>query len=82
VPEPSIGHAVDATEAILLQHRVGHVFPARVVEADDERGTVVLTDPPVRARCDGSGLPVGQEIDVGCTVADLGRREVRFEPVA
>jgi exoribonuclease R len=72
---------VDATEAFLLQHRVGEAFAAQVVESGERSGTVVLADPPVRARCDGR-LPLGAEIVVRCTEADVARRTVRFEAVA
>jgi hypothetical protein len=40
---------------------------------------VVLDDPPVRARCDGSALPVGERIDVRLAEADVAARLVRFE---
>jgi exoribonuclease R len=72
---------VDATEAVLLADRVGDVFSAQVVEVDDDGGTVVLVDPPVRARCDGHDLPLGSEIRVRCTLADVAERRVRFERV-
>jgi exoribonuclease R len=72
---------VDATEAVLLADRVGDVFSAQVVEVDDDGGTVVLVDPPVRARCDGRDLPLGSEIRVRCTLADVAERRVRFERV-
>lgn len=72
---------VDATEAFVLQHRVGEVFTAQVVEVDEKGGTVVLADPPVRARCTGPDLPLGGEVRVRCTDADVARRTVRFEVV-
>jgi RNase II-type exonuclease C-terminal S1 domain len=40
-------------------------------------GTVVLDEPPVRARCDGSSLPVGERIDVRLAEADVAARTVR-----
>jgi exoribonuclease R len=70
---------VDATEAWLLRERVGEVFGAVVIDADAHAGTVVLDEPPVRARCDGAGLPVGERIDVRLTAADVASRTVRFE---
>jgi exoribonuclease R len=72
---------VDVTEAFVLQQRVGEVFPAQVVEVDEKGGTVVLADPPVRARCTGRDLPLGGEAQVRCTEADVARRAVRFEVV-
>jgi len=73
---------VDATEAWLLRDRVGEVFPATVIDADERAGTVVVDDPAVRARCDGAGLPVGQRISVRLAVADVAARQVRFAAAA
>jgi exoribonuclease R len=70
---------VDMTEAWLLRDRVGQTFSATVIDADDHAGTVVLDDPPVRARCDGSALPVGERIDVRLAQADVDARTIRFE---
>ncbi|MGN6693336.1 MAG: RNB domain-containing ribonuclease [Aquihabitans sp.] len=73
---------VDATEAVVLADRVGEVFPAAVVETGDSYGTVVLDDPPVRARCDTKHLPLGEVVHVRCTQADVPTRTVRFERVS
>jgi exoribonuclease R len=70
---------VDATEAWLLRGRVGEQFRAVVIDADERSGTVVLDDPPVRGRCAGSDLPVGERISVRLAVADVAQRLVRFE---
>lgn len=72
---------VDATEAFVLAHRVGDTFDAAVIETGERHGTVVLADPPVRARCDGRGLPLGETIGVRCAEADVATRTVRFERV-
>jgi exoribonuclease R len=70
-------------EAAVLQHRVGQVFGAVVVEVDGDGdgGTVQLTDPAVTARCVGDGLPLGERVDVRLVLADVGARQVRFELV-
>ncbi len=73
---------VDATEALVLASRVGQVFPAAVVETGDRFGTVVLDEPAVRGRCDTRHLPLGAEIHVRCTEADVATRSVRFERVS
>ena len=70
---------VDATEAWLLRERIGAVFPAVVIDADEHAGTVVLDEPAVRARCTGAGLPVGERITARLVTADVGQRQVRFE---
>ena len=70
---------VDATEAVTLADRVGQTFAAAVVETGDRYGTVVLDDPPVRARCDARHLPLGGIVHVRCVEADPATRVVRFE---
>jgi exoribonuclease R len=70
---------VDATEAWLLRDRVGAVFGAVVIDADEHAGTVVLDEPAVRGRCTGANLPVGERIDVRLVAADVASRTVRFE---
>ncbi|WP_409329343.1 RNB domain-containing ribonuclease [Trujillonella humicola] len=69
---------VDATEAWLLRDRVGQEFDAVAVDADGTRGTVVLTEPVVRARCTGVLTP-GTRLRVRLVEADAQRRAVRFE---
>jgi exoribonuclease R len=70
---------VDATEAWLLEGRVGETFEVLVIDADEHAGTVVLDEPAVRARCDGTGLPVGERIAARLATADPATRQVRFE---
>jgi exoribonuclease R len=76
--------AVDLTEAVLLAGRVGEEFDAYVLDADDKHhkgGAIALVDPPVRARCDGSDLPLGERIRARLTEADPAKRRLRFVPV-
>ncbi|MEP7179782.1 MAG: RNB domain-containing ribonuclease [Pseudonocardiales bacterium] len=70
---------VDMTEAWLLRERVGEVFSASVIDADERAGTVVLDEPAVRARCTGHALPVGERMDVRLVAADVATRTIRFE---
>jgi exoribonuclease R len=69
---------VDATEAWLLAGREGQLFPAVVVDAEGERGTVVLEEPAVRGRCTGAGLRPGTRVRVRLEEADVAARRVRF----
>ncbi|MGY1753916.1 RNB domain-containing ribonuclease [Blastococcus sp. SYSU D01042] len=69
---------VDATEAWLLRGREGEEFAAVVVDADGDRGTVVLDDLAVRGRCTGEGLRAGTRIRVRLEQADVAGRAVRF----
>ncbi|GAA2634537.1 RNB domain-containing ribonuclease [Dactylosporangium fulvum] len=75
--------AVDLTEAVLLAGRVGEEFDAAVldVEPKGDRGTIALDEPPVRARCVGEALPLGERIRVRLAEADPARRRVRFDRV-
>jgi exoribonuclease R len=69
---------VDLAEAVLLGPRIGEVFPAVVVESGPRGGVVQLTDPAVRAKCEGAGLPLGRQIDARLVVADARTRTVTF----
>jgi exoribonuclease R len=76
---------LDLVEAGVLQHRVGSEFDAVVVDVDEKdprRGAVVLHDPDVEARVVSSApLPLGTDVRVRLTVADLEKRTVAFELV-
>lgn len=72
---------VDATEAFVLAGRIGDTFDASVIESGERYGTVVVHEPAVRGRCDGPDLPLGADIEVRCTAADVAARTVRFQPV-
>jgi exoribonuclease R len=72
--------AVDLTEAVLLTGRVGEEFDAAVLDVDPKgnRGTIALDEPPVRARCEGEALPLGERIRVQLVEADPAKRRVLF----
>lgn len=72
--------AIDLVEATVLSDRVGEVFPAVVLDTDEKKplGTIAVTDPAIRARCDGK-LVAGTQISARLTVADPVKRQVRFE---
>jgi VacB/RNase II family 3'-5' exoribonuclease len=72
---------VDLAEAVVLAPRVGQTFEAVVVEAGPRGGAVQLTDPAVRARCEGTDLPLGKRISVRLEVANPETRTVSFRPV-
>jgi exoribonuclease R len=72
---------VDLAEALLLEGRVGEHFTGVVVEdrvGSNTHGEVQLRDPAVRARLDGDHLPLGDEVQVVLTVADVTARHVAF----
>ena len=70
---------VDLVEATVLADRVGEVFDAVVLDADEKRSTVVLDALAVQARCDGRLTP-GDRVRVRLTTADPATRTVRFAP--
>lgn len=75
----AVGRAVlDLAEALVLEPRVGERFEVAVIEANGTSAEVHLIDPPVRARCDGSGLVAGAVASVQLTVADPTTRRLRF----
>jgi exoribonuclease R len=69
---------VDLAEALVLQGRRGETFRAVVTEVDRDRGMVQLREPAVRARVEGHGLPLGEEVDVRLDEADVATRRVVF----
>jgi len=72
---------ISTVEAAVLGDRVGETFDAIVVELDehdDAGGTVQLTDPAVTAHCEGE-LPLGERVRVRLILADVAKRQVRFE---
>jgi hypothetical protein len=75
--------AIDLTEAVLLEHRVGETFDAGVVDLDAPShhrppgGTIAVDEPAVRARCVGE-LPLGERISVRLDTADPAARKVLF----
>ena len=69
---------IDLIEAAVLAPHVGAVFDGVVVDADEHRGVVQLRDPAVRARLDGDGLPLGQDVRVRLSEATVATRTVRF----
>ncbi|MBA3525105.1 MAG: RNB domain-containing ribonuclease [Geodermatophilaceae bacterium] len=69
---------VDLVEAHLLAGRIGEEFDAVVVDAGEERGTVVVSAVAARSVCEGRDLPLGERIRVRLTEADPATRRVRF----
>jgi exoribonuclease R len=74
-----VDHAVvNLAETVLLQDRVGEVFQGVVVEVEDDHGEIQLRDPAVRARIDGSDLPLGEQVSVRLASADVAKRALIF----
>lgn len=72
----------DLVEAGLLRHRVGETFGAVVVEIDDDeprKGTVAIADPAIEAPVISTApIPLGSDVQVRLTHADLETRKVEF----
>lgn len=75
---------LDAVEAAALRGRVGEVFDAVCLEANEQgtKGEILIADPAVRAKVTGAGLEPGERTKVCLTVADVAARTVRFETLA
>jgi len=71
---------IDLVEAVLLAPHVGETFEAAVVERNHHGGTVQLRNPPVRAKCDGDRLPLGEPLVVRLEKADPATRTLLFAP--
>ena len=73
---------LDLVEAGVLKDRVGEQFEAVVVEVDQRdrtRGVVTIRDPAVEAPVRGAGpLPLGTDVRVELTRADVAARKVEF----
>lgn len=69
---------IDQAEVWSLAGRIGESFEAVVTHADRDGGEVMLTDPPVMARCRGAGLREGEQVTVRLAEVDESRREVEF----
>lgn len=73
---------LNLVEAAVLAPRLGESFPGVIVEADerdDRRGEVNVQDPAIEAVVVGSApLPVGQDVTVRLTTADVATRKVEF----
>jgi exoribonuclease R len=77
---------LDLVEAGVLADRVGEEFEAVVVDVDEkdpQRGVVLVHDPDVEARVVSTSgpLPLGTDVRVRLTVADIEQRRVEFELV-
>jgi exoribonuclease R len=72
---------IDLVETVLLAPHVGETFEAAVVERNHKGGTVQLRRPPVRAKCDGDALPLGEPIEVRLERADPTTRTLLFAQV-
>ncbi len=72
---------ISVVEAAVLERSVGQVFEAVVVDIHEQHGggDVRLAEPAVRAHCTGDNLPLGERVEVRLTLADVMRRQVRFE---
>ena len=77
---------IGAVGAFLLAGREGELFEATVllVDREQETATVVLTEPPVRAKCDADGLAEGDTVQVELVSADPTSHtyRVRLAPAA
>ncbi|MGH3949612.1 MAG: RNB domain-containing ribonuclease [Pseudonocardiaceae bacterium] len=66
-------------ESWVLAELVGSEFEAVVLRAEDGKAEVLLSDPPVLAKCAGADLPEGKRITIKLVEVDAVARTVSFE---
>ena len=73
---------LNLVEAAVLAPRVGESFAGVIVdidERDERRGEITIEDPAIEADVSGSApLPVGKDVTVKLTTADVASRKVEF----
>ena len=73
---------IDLVEAGVLRDQVGESFTGVIVDVDEKdatRGTITIQDPAIEARVTGaSALPLGTDVSVRLTAADVASRIVGF----
>lgn len=72
------GACVSAIEAAVLSGREGETFDGVIVDANDERGVVVIDEPAVRGRVNGADLPLGEQVQVRLEEASIDARRISF----
>jgi len=72
---------LDMVEAVTLEHRIGDVFDAAIVDVERGRDAarIQLADPVVVASVKMSGATPGQHVRVKLVSADPAARQVHFE---
>ena len=77
---------LNLAEAVVLESRVGEVFPGAIVELardDPRKGKVIVREPAIEASVSGSAaLPLGADVKVSLVEADPLSRVTRFELVS
>lgn len=81
--ESSLERALlDMAEALTLEHHVGEVFNAVVVDINRNQARVQIAEPAVVAHIDAAGHGLGDMIKLMLSSVDIENRRVRFEPSA
>jgi len=79
------GAVVNLVEAAVLAPRLGETFQGVVVDLDekvDTKGDVTIQEPAVEAKVSGATpLPLGSDVQVRLTTADVASRKVEFTVV-
>lgn len=70
---------LDQVESWVLSDRVGQEFEAVVLRAEESRAEVLLTDPPVLAKCAGDDIQEGTRVMIKLVEVDEVARTVSFE---
>lgn len=69
---------VDLVETWVMEPRRDEDFDAIVLRADEDGASVMIVDPPIEARCSGTGLVDGSTIRVRVDRLDESKRSVTY----
>jgi exoribonuclease R len=72
---------IDLAEAVMLESRIGEIFPAIVTDADERGARLQLRHLPVVARVPAGHVRPGDTIRVRLKAADPAQRALTFERV-
>jgi exoribonuclease R len=71
--------ALDLAETLVMHDHVGDVFDAAVVNLDQRRAVIEITEPAIVSELDPDGLALGSEVQVRLMGVDPVTRSLRFE---
>jgi exoribonuclease R len=72
---------IDFSEAFALRHSIGRVFDAAVVNLDQRRAVIEITDHAIVAEIDPDGVRLGEAVRVQLVHADDEERRLHFRLV-
>ncbi len=81
--ESSLERAMlDMAEALVVEHSIGEVFDAVVVDVDQDRDRAIvqIREPAIVAKMQADGRTLAERVKLRLTSVDLDTRHIEFEP--